>query len=253
MFHLYAVLDANLTAATVVLCVTIPVSWMALFLGVAGLNMLASVVLCDHVTRVTKRVRASTPDTADFDGLLRDVAAAHDLISAVAAALEKPILCLVATVSAFGVGAIFSGLENRPKDEEHLWNRLFLPKVSIFAGAVFVFVAIILLQWAAQVTSKCDELGDAINELTTKGLGMPTREQKHNIEHLHGFLSNLNRRKGMGFMILRKRITHSFVISTTARVVSVMGFLFPIMLSLLRVHHEEGDELELINATCSRP
>ena len=57
----------------------------------------------------------------------------------------------------------------------------------------------------------------------------------------------------MGFVILRKRITHSFVISTTARVVSVMGFLFPIMLSLLRVHHEEGDELELINATCSRP
>jgi hypothetical protein len=65
------------------------------------------------------------------------------------------------------------------------------PAQCIVAGAGFVIVAIILLQWAAQVTSKCDELGDAINELTTKGLGMPTREQKHNIEHLHGFLSML--------------------------------------------------------------
>ena len=74
-----------------------------------------------------------------------------------------------------------------------------------------------------------------------------TKEQDQRIESLLRYVRNLNGGKGMGFMISRKRISHSFVVSMTARAASSMLFLFPILLSLTRVEEEE-DEL-LANAT----
>ena len=64
---------------------------------------------------------------------------------------------------------------------------------------------------------------------------------------LYGFVRNLNRGKGMGFMILRKRISYSFVMSTAARAASSMVFAFPVILSLLRVARDDED---VLNSTC---
>ena len=84
----------------------------------------------------------------------------------------------------------------------------------------------------------CDALGDAINALTeTEEIGeatlrMPTKDHQDSIEHLCGYMSRLNRGKGMGFFIMRKRITHSFVILIMAQAVSAMAFLIPIIKSI---------------------
>ena len=74
-------------------------------------------------------------------------------------------------------------------------------------------------------------------------------EQREVIEHLYGYVRNLNRGKRMGFMVHRKRISHSFVMSMLVRAVSSMAFLFPIILSLTRHAKREG-ELQA-NATCA--
>eukprot|EP01046_Picozoa_sp_COSAG06_P022239 COSAG06_NODE_1712_length_8632_cov_71.258409_8_plen_248_part_01 len=51
-------------------------------------TQVASVIVVDRVQRVTDRVRSSTPATADFDGLLRDVVDAQRVVSMVAAELQ---------------------------------------------------------------------------------------------------------------------------------------------------------------------
>ena len=119
-------------------------------------------------------------------------------------------------------------------------------------GSICLIYCILLLSIPARVTSACDALGDAINELTETPeaseatLHMPTKEQQHAIEHLYGYVRKLNRGKGMGFMVARKRITASFVMSMMAKAVSVMVFFFPFIIRLTRVETEENG---LLNST----
>jgi hypothetical protein len=110
----------------------------------------------------------------------------------------------------------------------------------------------------AKVTSACDALGDAINELAeAKEAGeatvrIPTKAQQLNAEYMLRYVRGLNRGHGMGFVIQRKRISYSFVLTMTARVLSAMVFLFPVMLSLTRVEGEEHtieDVFKLLNST----
>ena len=99
----------------------------------------------------------------------------------------------------------------------------------------------------------CDELGDGINEMTQTEREpgqairrMPTMEQQRNIEHLCGYVRGLNRGRGMGFVLYHKRISHSFTVALTMKVVSVMTISFPVILSLTRV--EEAED-EILNRT----
>ena len=143
---------------------------------------------------------------------------------------------------------IFWGLGPQPADPEHLWYKG--PREMIIAlGSFYVIFSILSLGQPAKATSACNALGEAINELTTKGPGVPTKEQREVIEHLYGYVRNINRGKRMGFMVHRKRISHSFVMSMLVRAVSSMAFLFPIILSLTRHAKREG-ELQA-NATCA--
>ena len=59
-------------------------------------------------------------------------------------------------------------------------------------------------------------------------------------------MRKLNRGKGMGFIAARKRITASFVVSLMTRAISVMLFIFPLIINLSRV---EREEMELLNRT----
>ena len=77
---------------------------------------------------------------------------------------------------------------------------------------------------------------------------MPTKEQEQHIGHLFHYVRGLNRGRGMGFVMQRKRISYSFVLTTAVRAASAMLFLFPIMLSLSSVK-KGGDEL--LNRTCA--
>ena len=76
---------------------------------------------------------------------------------------------------------------------------------------------------------------------------MPSKAQEQHIRTLLGYVRALNRGKGMGFMIVRKRITSSFVIALLAKVVGTMSTFFPIFLAITRA--ERGED-ELANSTC---
>ena len=72
---------------------------------------------------------------------------------------------------------------------------------------------------------------------------MPTNDEIFRIEHLRNYVADLNRGRGMGFVVSRKRISFSFVLSVTIKVASTMGVVFPIMLSLTRVELQEDGML----------
>jgi hypothetical protein len=77
---------------------------------------------------------------------------------------------------------------------------------------------------------------------------MPTKEQEQHIGHLFHYVRGLNRGRGMGFVMQRKRISYSFVLTMAVRAASAMLFLFPVMLTLTGV--EEGED-KLLNTTCA--
>ena len=119
-----------------------------------------------------------------------------------------------------------------------------------------------MLAQPAKVTSACERLCDAINEMTEtvqdRGeatLRMSAPNQQRDIEHLCGYVRGLNRGRGMGFVIQRKRINQTFVLSLAAKVLSVMSICFPMFLSLTRVEDKEDALLdldtELLNLTCN--
>ena len=215
-------------------------------------NQIASVIVIDRVQRVTGRVRRSTPATADFDGLLRDVVEAQHVVSGVAAELQWPTIIFIVALTSVASGVIFIGLGPQPTDPELTWVAFRMHDLMLVLGSTYLFCSILLLVFPAKITSACDDLGDAINGLTETRdeseamLCMPNKEQRLQIEHLYGYVRKLNRGKGMGFMVARKRITLSFVISLMARVISVMIFVFPLIIGLSRVEREEA---ELLNCS----
>ena len=72
---------------------------------------------------------------------------------------------------------------------------------------------------------------------------MPTNEEIHRIEHLRSYVRDLNRGRGMGFAVSRKRISYSFVLSVAMKAASIMAVIFPILLSLARVDSRESEML----------
>ena len=76
---------------------------------------------------------------------------------------------------------------------------------------------------------------------------MPTNDEKLAIELLRDYVRDLNRGRGMGFVISNQRISYSLVLNMTLSVASAMPFFFALMVSFGNVEQEE-DEL-LGNAT----
>jgi len=240
-------LDLFEVVEAVAACACIPVAAMSM-IGSVFLDTVASAVIIDRLRLITDRVQRSTPTTADFDGLLREIVDAQHLVSRVAAALETPTVLFIIAMVAVAGDCFFLGIGPQPADPEALWYKG--PREMIISlGSFYVIFSILSLGQPAKATSACNALGEAINELTTKGAGVPTKEQREVIEHLYGYVRNINRGKRMGFMVHRKRISHSFVMSMLVRAVSSMAFLFPIILSLTRHAKREG-ELQA-NATCA--
>eukprot|EP01046_Picozoa_sp_COSAG06_P039548 COSAG06_NODE_4689_length_4035_cov_2.989837_3_plen_448_part_00 len=258
-FHTQGLLTVDMAAASAIFGVTAPISGVALA-GVRSLERIAKVIVVDHVQLVTKRVRRSTPATADFDNLLAAIVEAQRLVSAVTTDLERPMLCVVVYQTMYAATFTFVGLGPQPTDPTLWWRQYHVADMFACLGGVVSILTILVLTVPARITSACDALGDAINELLEatevgddRGLHMPTKEQEQHIQSLLGYVRGLNRGKGMGFVILNKRITTSFVVAMIAKAVSAMVFLFPVMISLTRVEDQEAklerEDALLLNTT----
>eukprot|EP01046_Picozoa_sp_COSAG06_P009573 COSAG06_NODE_501_length_14953_cov_25.827858_17_plen_445_part_00 len=260
-FHVEGVLELN-SAAAIAIAVTLllqPVGTCAVHCATV-MDELAAIVVVDRVTAVTQRVQQSTPATADWDRLLTEIVDLQHVLVPLCAALEGPIKVTIVHQMLITSHILFTGFgpqpdARRPDYNAKWWHELYIADISICMGAALVPLTIWVLAQPAKITSACEALADAINDLTlTKEQGettlrMPTREQEQHIEHLRGFVRGLNRGSGMGFMIQRKRISHSFVMTMTVRALSAMVFIFPIM---LKEGNLEADDDALLdpNRTC---
>jgi len=258
VWHFRVVVDALLLAAIVGIAALVPVI-APCFFGCLLLDEVARIVVVDRVRLVTQRVRRSTPATADFDGILMEIIDAQHLVSAVAAELARSMQLFILSGVVLAGGFFFLALGPQPNEPRSEWWRQYhMSETLLVWGGFSLIVAIWHLMQPAKVTSACDALGDAINELAeAKEAGeatvrIPTKDQQLNAEYMLRYVRGLNRGHGMGFVIQRKRISYSFVLTMTARVLSAMVFLFPVMLSLTRVEGEEHtieDVFKLLNST----
>ena len=258
-FHVEGVLELN-SATAIAIAVTLllqPVGTCAVHCATV-MDELAAIVVVDRVTAVTQRVQQSTPATADWDRLLTEIVDLQHILVPLCAALEGPIKVTIVHQMLIASHILFTGFGPQPDrltTNAKWWHELYIADISICMGAALVPLTIWVLAQPAKITSACEALADAINDLTlTKEQGettlrMPTREQEQHIEHLRGFVRGLNRGRGMGFMIQRKRISYSFVMTMTVRALSAMVFIFPIM---LKEGNLEADDDALLdpNRTC---
>ena len=257
-------LELDMAVSAAVAFVTWPCAISGLYGGVL-LDIASRMVIVEHIRPIIEEVRSSTPANANFDDLLTRIVGAQKLVASVSSKLERPIVLQIVGAVAAGAACMFLGLAASPPTDdhgvEHWWHNWFLSELVFVVGCIWFICSIAMLVQGSKVSSVCENLGDALNEMTEKvqdsgedTLRMPAKDQQRNIEHLCGYVRGLNRGRGMGFVIQRKRINHTFVLSLAAKVLSVMSIAFPVFLSLTRVEDKEDALLaldsELLNLTC---
>eukprot|EP01043_Picozoa_sp_COSAG02_P053782 COSAG02_NODE_5991_length_3886_cov_2.197254_1_plen_299_part_00 len=265
----FAGLANSLTPAEVLCLGTLAVSWPGFILcDQVGyfIPELGCAVAKDRVREATKRVQASTPTTADYDRLLADIIDAEAFVSSLSKFLAHATKVGLGVSVLFGCLFIFIGLSGvgPPSDLDVGWNTYHWPQIFLGVGMVLIILAVYTLVLPATVTSACEELMDAINKMReAKAPGelsarMPPNicETEASIDYLLQYVKNLNRRRGMGFTLHRKRISHSFVLSLGLKAVSFMPIFFAVMLSFTKVETEEQaiqtDEEMMMNVTRER-
>ena len=154
---------------------------------------LARMVVVDRIERITEQVQRSTVATVDFDALLRDCVTAQHLVLAVSTEIEWMLKIGIGANVCVGSALIFVGLVPQPPDVEMWWNKYHVAIIVLIVGALFFMAAINVLMQPAKVTSACERLADAINELRSgtasdavvRTVSM-TDSEKIAIEHLLG-------------------------------------------------------------------
>eukprot|EP01046_Picozoa_sp_COSAG06_P061725 COSAG06_NODE_13652_length_1235_cov_1.310739_3_plen_128_part_00 len=101
-------------------------------------------------------------------------------------------------------------------DVANWYNILFNEYFCVVLSTLYCGLAVFNLMAPAKVTSACQRVADAVNDLrvTVRADGtaeLATVEQGHRIEILKRYINELNRDQGLGFVLLRKKITFTFV------------------------------------------
>ena len=116
--------------------------------------------------------------------------------------------------------------------------------VALSGAAVYALFA------PARVTSACQRVADAVNDLRVVAkqgelAKLATPEQLHRIEGLKRYINELNRDQGLGILFLRKRITYTLVMGMLIQTVSAMVVINTTLMSIL--HAEKGEEAAIVD------
>ena len=104
-----------------------------------------------------------------------------------------------------------------------------------------------MLSTPARVTSACQQVASAVNDLRLTAhsdgdVALAEPEQLHRIEGLKRCSNELNRDQGLGFILLRKRVTFTLVIGLMIQTGSATIVLNGFLLSLTKVEGEEEQQ-----------
>eukprot|EP01046_Picozoa_sp_COSAG06_P018901 COSAG06_NODE_1329_length_9848_cov_10.776798_5_plen_384_part_00 len=183
---------------------------------------LAFLLAEDKVAQLVAEVQRATAATADYGAVTSGVYRAHTNTTRLSVLMQRHVLGGSAIYFAITFTYLYVALGPRPPlgpgwGGFGSWYNVFLNEyvcvaLSTFAAGFGVFI----LMAPAKVTSACQRVADAVNDLrvTAKADGtaeLATAEELHRIEGLKRYINELNRDQGLGFVLLRKKITFTFV------------------------------------------
>ena len=126
------------------------------------------------------------------------------------------------------------------------------PYVTAAIAVALSGLAVYALFAPARVTSACQRVADAVNDLRVvakegEPAQLATPEQLHRIEGLKRYINELNRDQGLGVLFLRKRITYSttLVMGMLIQTVSAMVVINTTLMSI--VHAERDEEAAIVD------
>jgi len=123
------------------------------------------------------------------------------------------------------------------------------PYATAVLGVALSGLAVYALFAPARVTSACQRVADAVNDLRVvakegEPAQLATPEQLQRIEGLKRYINELNRDQGLGVLFLRKRITYTLVMGLLIQTVSAM---IVVNTTLMSIWHAENDVLHAEN------
>ena len=131
--------------------------------------------------------------------------------------------------------------------------QFFFHEYVCAASATF-FAAVLVwgLSGPARVTSACQKIASAVNDLRVKAgtdgtVTLATADQLHRIEGLIRYINELNKNQGLGFLVLRKRVTSTLVMGLLIQTVSGVILVSTTLMSIATVEGEEEQALEVTN------
>ena len=126
------------------------------------------------------------------------------------------------------------------------WYNFFLHQyVAAFLATIVAAQLVWTLSGPAKITSACQRIASAVNDLRVNAdcadgaVTLATAEQGHQIEVLNRYINELNKNQGLGFLVLRKRITFTLVMALLVQTVSAM----PVVITLMSI--ATGDQHEV--------
>ena len=201
--------------------VAVPVVLAPVFALQDAAGKLAQYVACtltaDRIHQLATEVHQCTAATADYDRLSAGVLRAHEDTIRLSALMKVPML---ANTIVCGQGALLFlavALGPRaPNDAPGGVKFLLFPYFDLSFATICAVGGVWNLALPAQVTTACEYVASAVNDLrVTKqpdGFALLAKpDELLRIEGLKRYINELNKDKGMGFMLMGKRITRTLV------------------------------------------
>ena len=206
----------------------------------------------DAAGQVAADVQCTMAATADYNGLAKRVYRVHrDTV-----ALSEKMTPVIFWAAVFDVLIVmfwlFVAVGPRPPREGNDWlgmgnwyNFFFHQYVAAFQTTTCAAQLVWVLSGPARITSACQKISSALNDLRVNAteadgaVTLATTEQGHQIEVLNRYINELNKNQGLGFLVLRKRITSTLVMGLLIQTVSAM----PVVITLMTIATVDGDDV----------
>jgi hypothetical protein len=171
----------------------------------------------DKVSQLVTEVQRATADTADFTALTTGVHRAHTDTARLSRMMQSQLLTTTAIFITVTVVWLYMAVGPRPDKDTNSWYNVFFNEyLCVVTSTIWAGMGVYILMAPAKVTSACQRVADAVNDLrvTVKADGtaeLATADELHRIEGLKRYINELNKDQGLGFVLLRKKITFTFV------------------------------------------
>ena len=240
-------------ALIIVTCVPIAVTAA---LGTLALDI-SYLLATDAAYQVAADIQHVTGAAADYDGFATRVYRVHTGTVALSQKMTPSLFGYAGFMFLTVLVFLFVAVGPRPDrgDEWHgmgnWYNFFFHEYVAAVNATSFAAQLVWGLAGPARVTSACQKVASAANDLRVKAgadgtVTLATAEQLHRIEGLSRYINELNKNQGLGFLVLRKRITFTLVMGLLIQTVSAMLVINTALMSIVTV---DGDGWTICSKT----